>query len=395
MKILMINSVCGIGSTGRICTDLATELEKQGHTVKIAYGRGNVSPALERFAIRIGTDLDTMIHGVQARIFDCAGLGSKKATDKFIEWMQAFDPDTIHLHNVHGYYVHVPTLFDYLKKSRAKVVWTLHDTWAFSGHSGTCDKMGCKKWRTGCGNCPLIRQYPSSLLDRSKYNWSWKNRAFTSMRDITIVTPSQWLAAEVKDSFLKNYPVRVIHNGINTDVFKPCNTDIRSRLGLDSKFVILGVSNAWNRYKGLNDFFELNRLIDREKFQIIMVGLTKEQLKKLPEGIIGIARTKDIYELVELYSMADVFVNMTYCDVFSMVNVEAISCNTPVISYDTGGVPETVDDFGGVIVHKGDVFGIYTALESAYEGRLAVKNYEHFKDKFGKEIATQQYISLY
>ena len=176
----MINSVCGIRSTGRICTDIASELEAQGHQVKIAYGRENVPEQFQRYAVRIGNDLDMRLHGVKARLLDASGFGSKSATKRFIKWVKDYDPDVIHLHNIHGYYINIEILFNYLKNSGKPVVWTLHDCWAFTGHCAYFDFAGCEKWKTGCYGCPLKKSYPSSILiDRSKKNYIQKKRLFT------------------------------------------------------------------------------------------------------------------------------------------------------------------------------------------------------------------------
>ena len=179
MKILMINSVCGVGSTGRICTDLALELENQGHKVKIAYGRGSSPKQFDRFAVKIGSDADVKLHGLKARLFDASGFGSKRATERFISWVKEYDPDVIHLHNIHGYYINVKTLFDYLKTAEKRVLWTLHDCWAFTGHSAYCDSVSCEKWKNSCGNCPLKSAYPKSVTDFSKRNRKLKEEIFT------------------------------------------------------------------------------------------------------------------------------------------------------------------------------------------------------------------------
>ena len=391
----MINSVCGIGSTGRICTDLATSLEQHGHEVKIAYGRGDVSREFQKYAFRIGTDIDTKIHGLRARLLDQSGLGSKKATEKFLDWMERYDPDVIHLHNLHGYYIHVPTLFEKLKTTRAKIIWTLHDSWAFSGHSGTCDKVECKKWRYGCGNCPLIKQYPSSLLDRSGFNWEWKRQCFQGINKLTIVTPSQWLAKEVRRSILGEYNITVIPNGIDTDIFKSQQTGLKAKLGIEKKYMILGVSSSWHKYKGLYDFYELSERLDQDKYQIVLVGLTEKQLKQLPKEIIGVSKTKDTHELAEFYNAADVFVNLTYCDVFGMVNIEALACNTPVITYNTGGSPETVRDYGGIIIDKGNLLGVIKSMEDAITKRTIMGKGDVIEKRYGKKQIMNQYIMLY
>ena len=154
MKVLMINVVCGIGSTGRICTDLAEELNRQGHVVKIAYGREKTPEKFGKYAIKIGNNLDVYMHVLKARLLDASGFGSKRATKRFINWVQEFDPDIIHLHNIHGYYINIKVLFDYLKANDKKIIWTFHDCWAFTGHTAYCDAISCKRWINGCKKCP-------------------------------------------------------------------------------------------------------------------------------------------------------------------------------------------------------------------------------------------------
>ena len=225
MRVLMINSVCGIRSTGRICTDLALALEKQGHTVKIAYGREAVPEPFSRFAVRIGTDFGVKVHGAKARLLDASGFGSRFATIRFLDWVRAFDPDVIHLHNVHGYYIHVGLLFDYLRTCGKRIIWTLHDCWSFTGHAAYCEGAECLRWETGCKACPKLGEYPKSLTDRSGRNWLKKRRLFREIPRMELVTPSKWLADLTRRSFLSDYPVHVIHNGINLDVFHPADSN--------------------------------------------------------------------------------------------------------------------------------------------------------------------------
>ena len=264
MKILMINSVCGIKSTGRICTDLAVELEKQGHEVKIAYGRENVPEQFQKYAIRIGSEWDVRFHGIKARLFDAMGLGSKEATQKFIDWVEEFNPDIIHLHNIHGYYINIEILFNYLKKCKKKIIWTLHDCWTFTGHCAYFDYYGCNKWESGCkGICACKKDYPATLLlSRAEENYQIKKSLFTGINNLTIVTPSQWLASLVKKSFLSEYNVKVIHNGVNTDVFQPTPSEIKSIYSIGNKKIILGVASIWDRRKGLETFIELSKQIE-------------------------------------------------------------------------------------------------------------------------------------
>lgn len=342
MKIVEINTVCGIGSTGRICTDIAKILEENHHECKIAYGRGIVPDEYKKYAIKIGNKFDVYLHAGLSRIFDNVGFYSKHATKKFIKWLKDYDPDIIHLHNIHGYYINLKILFNYLKKCNKKIIWTLHDCWSFTGHCSHFDYIKCNKWRDCCNHCPQKNEYPKTILfDNSNKNFILKKQLFTGIKNLTIVTPSQWLANLVKQSFLKYYDVKVIYNGIDLNVFKPTPSNFRQKYNIENKFVILGVANIWTQRKGLNDFIELSKILDN-KFQIVLVGLNQEQLKEIPKNIIGIEKTNSTIELAQIYSTANVFVNFTYEDNYPSVNLEAQACGTPVITYDTGGSIESV-----------------------------------------------------
>lgn len=383
MKILQINSVCGIRSTGRICTDIATALEDAGHQCRIGYGREQVPAPYQEYAVRIGTDASVRLDGVKARLFDAAGFGSKCATKAFIEQVKAFDPDVIHLHNLHGYYVHVGILFDYLKQAGKPVIWTLHDCWPFTGHCVNLN--GCDKWKTTCFDCPKYRRYPSSYTDHSRRNYQRKKQAFCGVPNLTIVTPSQWLGELTAQSFLGEYPVKVIHNGIDTTVFKPTASDFRQQHGLQEKTVVLGVASAWGKGKGLYDFYKLaDRLGDG--YRVVLVGLTAEQQAALPKNILGITRTNSTKELAEIYTAADVFVNPTYNDNYPTVNLEAQACGTPVITYRTGGSVESVPSEN--VVPCGDVDALVRRIQA---GDLPLKA----DLQSDKQAMIEQYLKLY
>ena len=352
MKVLQINSVCGIRSTGRICTDLAETLEAQGHDCKIAYGREFVPEGYQKYAVRIGSDFDVKYHALHSRIFDDAGFRSQRATGKFIDWVQKWDPDIIHLHNIHGYYINIKMLFDYLLVANKPVIWTMHDCWAITGHCAYFTMAKCAKWERGCYECPQTKSYPASfIMDRSKQNYLRKRELFTHVKNMTIVTPSKWLAEIIKESFLNKYPVRLINNGVDLSVFKPISSDFREIYGLENKKILLGVASVWDERKGLNDFVSLADLLDDE-YQIVLVGLNKKQIQTLPPNIIGITRTNNVVELAQIYTAADVFVNPTLEDNSPVVNLEALACGTPVITYDTGGSPECLDENSGVVAKE-------------------------------------------
>lgn len=391
MKILMINVVCGIRSTGRICTDLAKELDKEGHQVKIAYGRDSVPPQYEKYAVKIGSEFDVKLHGIKSRIFDRAGFGSENDTKRFIEWVEKFDPDIIHLHNIHGYYINVEILFDYLRRCNKKIIWTLHDCWPFTGHCTYFDFVSCTKWKEGCFNCSQRREYPESLLiDNSKNNYKEKKKIFTGIKNLIIITPSKWLADLVHQSFLKEYPVFVINNGVDTDVFKKNSMISDSKNKYVDKKIILGVAAIWNRRKGLRDFIELSKIID-DRYKIIVVGVSDNQINMLPPNIIGIKRTNSVEELSKLYNIATVFVNPTYEDNYPTTNLEAIACGTPVISYKTGGSSESALIYGDV-VEKGDIDSLRKKI---YDIKY-VKPIKNFKvEDISVHKMILQYIELY
>lgn len=385
MKVLMINVVCGIRSTGRICTDLAVELEKQGHEVKIAYGRENVPKQFQKYAVRIGTDLDVKLHGIKARLLDGAGFGSKNATVKFIRWIKEYDPDVIHLNNIHGYYINIEVLFKYLRICGKKIIWTLHDCWSFTGHSAYCDAVQCERWVQGCYKCPQRKEYPKSIIDASRGNWIKKKKIFSDIPNMTIITPSNWLAELVKKSFLGKYPVEVIHNGIDTNQFKPLKNDFREVYHLEDKFIVLGIATVWNDMKGYSDFIKLASMLD-DFYKIVMVGLTEEQIEKLPVNILGIKRTASVKELTYIYSAADIFLNLSYCENYPTVNLEAKACGLQVITYDAGGSCESAGE-NCIIVEKGNVseiaekiqhiskIGVNKSKDSVMDKGITVKSY--------------------
>jgi len=399
MKVLQINSVCGIGSTGRIAIDIHNILIEQGHESYIAYGR-NLPKNCDN-VIRIGTKIDNYTHVLKTRLLDKHGFGSKQATIEFINKVKKLNPDIIHLHNIHGYYINIEILFDYIKEAKKPVVWTLHDCWSFTGHCSYFDYLGCNKWKTGCFECPQKNEYPKSLiLDNSDWNYSKKKEIFTGVKNLTIVTPSQWLADLVQESFLNEYPLKVINNGIDLNVFKPTENSFREKYDLQDKFIILGVANIWTHRKGLKYFIEMSEVLEKDE-RIVLVGLSEKQLKEIPNNIIGISRTNNVEELVEIYSSADVFVNPTLEDNFPTTNLEALACGTPVVTFDTGGSPESIDKNTGFVVQKGNINELLYKIRSLTkrsndeikESYEATKN--RARDIFNKDDKFKEYVELY
>ncbi|MEJ5317866.1 MAG: glycosyltransferase [Tenuifilum sp.] len=396
-KLLQINSLANSRSTGRIAEEIGQIAIAAGWESYIAYGRH--ARTSQSKLIKIGSDWDIKWHGLQTRLFDRHGLASTNATKKLVEKIKEIKPDIIHLHNLHGYYLNIEILFHYLATANIPVVWTFHDCWPMTGHCAHFTFVGCEKWKTQCFSCPQKKNYPGSyFLDRSKQNHKQKRNLFTSVNDMTIVTVSNWLAEIVKQSYLKDYPIRVINNGIDVNVFSPQSRDsIRLKYGLADKFILLGVATEWGRRKGLHDFIELSKILKDDEI-IVLVGLKDDQIKTLPENIIGITRTESTQELAEFYSSADVVMNISYEETFGLTTVEGFACGTPGIVYNTTASPELVDDSTGLIVDPGDIKGLVKAITQIKEkgkqsySEACVKRAHRF---YRKEDRYREYIELY
>lgn len=328
-----------------------------------------------------------------SRITGTMGYRYGGKTKKLVKWIDDKKPDIIHLHNIHGDWVNLYVLFDYLKKSGIPVVWTLHDCWSFTGRCSHFEDYGCYKWKTGCNDCSNTRVYPITyFFDRSERMWKDKKKWFSDIKNMVIVTPSFWLKRYVQESFLKGYPIEVIHNGIDLDVFsyKSPTTEMRKK-------IILGVASSWGEKKGLKDFIEIDKRINHEEFQIVLIGLNDRQIKTIPSSIYGIKRTHNKEELVEWYSKADVFVNPTYQDNFPTVNMEAIACGTPVITYRTGGSPESIGKGTGIVVEKGDIEALYKAIMQVIKDKLYNReNCIRFaQNNFSKQERYKEYMQIY
>ena len=396
-KLLQINVAINYGSTGKISEQIGSLVMQRGWNSYIAHGR-YINHSKSQ-AIKVGGLLDWIYHALMTRITDRHGLSSRFATRKLIRKISAINPDIIHLHNIHGYYINYKILFEYLQNTDIPVVWTFHDCWSMTGHCTYFEYAKCDRWKTGCYDCPEKKSYPASLLiDRSRRNYIEKRELFTSVKNMTIVPVSNWLGGIVKESFLGKYDVEVIHNGIDISTFQPLPSDIKERYGIVDKKIILGVASPWSRRKGLIDFFELYRHISSNKYQIVLIGLSEDQIKSLPNGIIGLARTESVEALAQWYSVADVFVNPTYEDTYPTTNLEAISCGTPVVTYKTGGSPESVTSETGRVVDKGDIAGLAKAIESlCAEDREVLRNRcrEYAVAHFDKQECFKKYIDLY
>ena len=350
-KIVQINTTCGVGSTGKIAVSISELLTDRGIENNILFSTATNGYGL---GIACGKPGYTKIQALKSRILGNYGFNSHVETKRIIAELERLSPSVVLLHNLHGHDCNLEMLFSYFRQKQTKLVWVFHDCWTFTGYCTHFTYAKCDRWKNACHHCTQRKQF-SWFFDRSATLYQRKKALFSEL-DLTIVTPSQWLADLVKQSFLKEYPVKVIHNGIDLSVFRPTPSDFREKYHLpQDKFVLRGVAFGWGRRKGLDVFVELSRRLDPEKYQIVLVGTDDAVDKNLPENILSIHRTQNQQELAEVYTAADLFVNPTREDNYPTVNMEAIACGTPVVTFDTGGSPESVDEGTGVVVDCDDV----------------------------------------
>lgn len=361
MNIVQINGGA-VGSTGKIMFGISTVCTDEKQKTLCAAPEVSSGNKTGRNLYIIQNNNHRKINVLLDRITGRHNMHSKIATERLLKVISGFKPDIIQLHNLHEAYINLPMLFKYIKKHNIKTVWTLHDCWAFTGHCPYFDIVGCNKWKTGCYGCPQYKEYPKSLFDNSKYMYRLKKKWFIGVENMTIVTPSEWLAGLVKESYLKDYPVKVINNGIDLNVFKPTESDFRKKYALENKYIVLGVAFGWGRRKGLDVFVELAERLDKGKYKIVLVGTDDNVDKLLPDNIISIHRTQSQTELAEIYAAADVFANPTREENYPTVNMEALACGTSVVTFNTGGSPEMLDETCGAAVAKDDTDAMYNEI---------------------------------
>lgn len=398
MKILLINTVLNHGSVGKITADLYQEIEASGNEAFLGIGRGTRDPAYK--GRMIGNKSDFYRHVVRNFLLGEAGFGSEATTDAFLKWVDTIKPDLIHLQNIHGFYIQVEKLFAYIKKHDIPTVWTLHDCWAYTGHCAFYDYAACDKWKTGCHDCiHHAKVYPYALLkDNSIASYNRKRKAFCGVKNMTIVTPSQWLKGQLAESFLKEYPVEVIYNGINLDVFKPSeDPDIKKKTPYP---VVLGVANVWEHRKGLNYFRKLARDLP-DNCRIRLIGVNKKQIRELSkefgDKMILESRTANQEELAKAYQEATVFVNATLEDNFPTTNLEALACGTPVVTYRTGGSGESITEDSGIVVYRASYDRLLAAVQDVVNGVKVFSTQDCRKRamEYDRHARYQEYLELY
>lgn len=394
--IISINAV-PYGSTAKIMVGIANLCKLNGIENITTTGYSYHPIKMPETNINIGNVFDKSFNLIFSRLTGYHGFFSKRVTKQFLKKIEKLSPDTIHLHNVHGNFLNIPMLFDYIKTHHIRVIWTLHDCWSFTGRCPHFIMTKCDKWKTGCGNCPYPKEsYPQAIVDKTAKMWRLKKKWFTGIDDMTIVTPSQWLADLVKESFLKDYPVKVINNGIDLSVFKPIESDFRQKHGLGDKYMLLGVADSWGAGKGLDVFVELTKRVDPEKYQIVLVGTNDSVDKQLPDKIISVHRTQNQKELAEIYTAADLLVNPTREEVLGLVNIEALACGTPVVTFNSGGSPECVDETCGSVVACDDIDALESEIIRISEEKpFAVENCLRRARQFDQNERFKEYIELY
>ncbi len=398
MKIVQINTVCGTGSTGKIAVDLYHIADSAGYTPMIAFGRGTAPENIKSF--KIGNSLDFGCHVLVNFFLGKSGFGSKIVTKRFLKWLDHINPDILHLHNLHGFYIHVGMLFEYIKSHNIPVVWTLHDCWPLTGQCAFFDYACCDKWRSACHHCPIYRSdYPYSLFrDNSRQNYIMKRSAFTGVKNMTIVTPSKWLAEIVEKSYLREYPVKVIPNGINLEIFTP-NSSVNPTNTFSLPKIILGVANVWSKRKGLDFFLKLSGMLGGS-YQIVLIGLSKKQQSqirsKYGNRITAITRTADQTELASWYQRAYVYVNPTLEDNFPTTNLEALACGTPVITFNTGGSPESLTNECGIVVEKGNMEKLKEAILSLEKKtEITSSSCREQALNYNRNVCFKKYLKIY
>lgn len=392
MKVLQINTVYGVGSTGKIAKQIHDECVKHKIQCTTAYRYVEKQGATYDDTMTISSWLDCHVHNRIVRYSLLQGHFSKFRTLLFLKRVKKYHPDVIHLHNLHGNYIHLGMLFRFIKKDKIPVVWTLHDCWTFTGQCPHFSFDKCEQWRAGCQNCSRYR-----LSKNVKHMYQWKKKMFTGIEKITLVTPSVWLSDLVKQSFLKDYQVKVICNGINLENFQPTSSDFRKKQNiLKHQFMILGVAFDWGMRKGLDVFIELAKRLDHKQYKIVLVGTDDIVDRQLPESIISIHKTENQQELAGIYTVADLFVNPTREDNYPTVNMETIACGTPVITFDAGGSPECISGLSGCVIPNDDIDALEREIiricnEKPYSAEDCVKQAKSFD--MNEKI--KEYLKLY
>lgn len=400
MKVLQLNQTYrNGGSTGRIAYELLSRQLNAGMDGFVIYGYSDGEAADTHALCLQRNTLRRKLNIMRTRLFDHHGFYNEAETNRILRFLDNYRPDIIHLHNIHNHYVHVGRLFQYIKEHDIPVVWTLHDCWPFTGHCAYFDFANCDKWKSVCHDCPSLKEYPITWsFDRTTRNFNDKKVAFSGVKELVLVTPSQWLADLVSESFMREYSIKVINNGVDVSVFSPNHVQVKQELGIEGKKMILAMATVFDRRKGVDYLRRLPSMLNENEV-LVLVGLSEQQRKVFTQDhCIGLGRTNSVDELAGYYSAADVFINPTLEDNFPTTNLEALACGTPVVTFKTGGSPESVDERVGRVVEKGDMQGLlYSIRDVSAQGKNAFSAHciERAHRYYNKDIQYQKYIELY
>ena len=392
MKLLQINATANWGSTGRIAEQIGLKAMEHGWESYIAYGRKSNSSKSN--LIRVGSKLNPYMHFAQQFLFDSEGLNSIYPTRQLVKKIKTLNPDIIHLHNIHDHWLNYKILFEYLNTTNTPIIWTQHDCWAFTGGCMHFSSLNCSKWKIECHNCPRSKK----SIDNSIQQFNLRKHLFTANKNLILVPVSKWLENERKQSFLKDTKISIILNGVDIDTFKPLQeTNVRNKYNIGNKFILMGLATAWSIQKGFKDYIELSKYIGDDEV-IVLVGLKKEQIKKLPSNVIGIERTSNIQELVELYSTADIILNLSYQETFGLTSAEGFACGTPGVVYNKTASPELIEGEVGFVVEAGNIKQLLEAINTIKnKGKNHYSTYcrQRAIDYYDKEKCFEKYIKLY
>ena len=396
MKVLQINAVNKIASTGRNASEIGDYLLSKGHSSVIAYSAGpSVNKEKE---YHIGSKLDAKLHGLLSRLSGKQGYFSRGATKKLLAFMDEYLPDVVVLNNLHGNYINLSLLLGYLAKKDIATIAVLHDCWFYTGKCCHYTVQGCYKWKENCGACPQLKKYNKSwFFDRTEKMLADKKKLFGAIPRLAVVGVSDWITEEARKApvFSNAKIFKRIYNWIDTETFAPRNTDaLREKLGLDGKKVILAVASGWNKEKGINTLLEMaNKLTDDEK--LLIVGNIGKIT--LPESVIHIPATNSVSELAEYYSLADVFVQPSLEETFGKVSAEALSCGTPIVCFNSTANPELIGEGCGAVAEVGNIddmlskiFGILSQGKEKYSEKC--RNFARYS--FEKQKNLEEYERL-
>lgn len=393
MRILLVDVVCKTGSTGKIVYDLYRSLRASGYEASVCYGRGPLID--EPDIVKISSDWEVLLHALLTRVTGLTSCFSPFATRRLLRHIDEYKPDLVNLHELHGYYLNIGRVMEHLKERKIRTVWTFHCEFMYTGKCGHSND--CVRWQSECGNCPQKRSYPSSwLFDFSKRMQRQKKRAFDGFAHLAIVTPSNWLAKRVRQSFLRDKSVCSIPNGIDTGIFKPRDSSgLAASYGLaDCPTVLHVTANFEDPNKGGRFVRMAAKRLPEIRF--LIVGNHKP-VNDCPPNVVVVGRVENPDILAQFYSFADLSLITSYRETFPTVCLESLCCGTPVVGFRGGGTVETAPDGYGLFVPFGDLDALEEALRRCLSGELRSKEEcaAFGLAQYAKERMCRDYLQMY